>query len=272
MQWREFKENIFEKVYRNTVYPITYLTKPEPIVFVYTMQKTGTNTLRFTLYRHARQPVFYVHYLNSSVTNIEQFDLKSLFKKKKGFQYFMFWGDFVHSCYIQKKRKIKIITSMRELVGRDISLFFQSFHHQYDQDELLQKFNDGYVAQQTENTWFQDETHQSLGINIFDYPFPHEQGYQIIKNDAVELLLMRIETPDSVKEYALSEFLGVPNIKLYRANIGVNKSYASIYQQFKQNLQLPSNYIDFHYQSKLMNYFYTEAEIEQFRTHWNILD
>jgi hypothetical protein len=180
----------------------------------------------------------------------------------------------------EKDRPIKIITSVRNPIDRDISGFFQRFEHrnkvsvnQYAKrfDDLYEMLFDEIRQRATSTPWFDREYQEVLGLNIYDHPFPHEDGYQILHHKQFEILLFRIETPDEIKEKALSEFLNTPNIKMYRTNIGAEKDYKDTYRDFRQFLKLPQDYIDSSYESSDMKHFYTADEIAQFRSKWTML-
>ncbi len=63
MQWNEFKEKAHNGIYKAWWYPRIYLPNCKPIL-VFTTAKTGTTTLRNTLYRSGIGPVFWAHSMN----------------------------------------------------------------------------------------------------------------------------------------------------------------------------------------------------------------
>jgi len=76
-----------------------------------------------------------------------------------------------------------------------------------------------------------------------------------INEDNVDLLILKLETSDSVKENAIADFLGLKEFKLVRTNVGENKNYRVMYKEFKQNLKLPLSYIEKMCISKYFNHF-----------------
>jgi hypothetical protein len=68
---------------------------------------------------------------------------------------------------------------------------------------------------------------------------------------------------------ALKEFLGLSGpLELYHSNVGNNKYYYDVYQEFKNTIRIPQWYIDKMYDFKYMRHFYSETEIEAFRNRW----
>ncbi len=79
----------------------------------------------------------------------------------------------------------------------------------------------------------------------------------------MDLLILKLETSDGVKEKAIADFLGLKEFKLVRTNVGKNKNYRDIYKEFKQNLKLPLSYVEKMCSSKYFNHFYKEEEIRK---------
>lgn len=277
MQWREFKQKSFNAIYKAYWYPQLYLPNCVPIL-VYTPPKTGTTTLRNTLYRQWVGPVFWAHgSLNPEAVKRYR---KRLAERGVKPVTNHFWQHQVYHRYIEANRPIKIISSIRDVVDADISRFFQRFQHYYQQDasaftdktdDLQQLFYKDYIdTDDSRQPWFADKYGVTLGINIYDYPFPHDKGYMTLHHQHMDILILRVETPDAVKAHALGEFLGIDNVQIYRANVGAEKSYSETYRRFREQLTLPQAYIDRHYNSPDMRHFYTPEEIASFRARWTI--
>ena len=274
MQWHEFKDKAYHGIYKARWYPRIYLPNSKPTL-VYSTHKTGSQAIRSTLYRHGIGLVFWAHVMNRK--RVEQSHQRL---KEQGRKPFINrrWQDLILERFIEKDRPMKIVTSTRDMVARDLSLFFHRFenHHHISPNEYRGRFNELQAIFYSEfvdrdmRYWFEQEYGDVLGLNIYDHPFPHEQGYQVIQHKQFEILLLKLETPDLTKEKALSEFFEVPNIKMYMTNIGARKGYGDTYKDFRNYLTLPQSYIDERYDSREMQHFYTPDEIEQFRTKWRV--
>ena len=67
----------------------------------------------------------------------------------------------------------------------------------------------------------------------------------------------------------LGEFLGLPEpLDIPRRRAREATGEASLYDQVRKSLKLPSAFLDEVYQSRVCRYFYTPAEIDGFREIW----
>lgn len=118
--------------------------------------------------------------------------------------------------------------------------------------------------------WFDSEIRDVFGIDVFAKPFPVERGYDIYTGEDADLLVMRLEDLDRCFSEAMRSFLGLRSIKL----IGVNKAgdkgtnYSRTYTAFKNTVALPDSLLDKLYTMPWVKHFYSNAEIERFRTQW----
>jgi hypothetical protein len=171
--------------------------------------------------------------------------------------------------------EIKVISLVRDPIARNVSAFFQDFekwtgvlHEKYkgDTEELIDKFIKHY-DHESPLQWF-DQWEETLGIDIYNYPFP-ERGYNFISKGAMQVLTLRTELPDDVKEKAIRKFLSVGNFDLERRNDGAGKPYAEKYAQFKQSFTAPDSYITKMYESEFFRHFYTDKHRNQFENRWS---
>jgi len=172
---------------------------------------------------------------------------------------------------------IIIISMVREPISRNFSAFFQNldFHNinfkdltEADIYDVINTFLHKYNHDVPLN-WFDLQVKIPLGIDVYQYPFPHQTGYQVISKDQIRLLIMKCETDDDIKVSAISRFLGIEPFDMPRTNIGNNKDYAQIYKAFKRKIQLPDEYIQRMYESRYTRHFFKSNEIEEFKQYWN---
>lgn len=200
------------------------------------------------------------------------------------------------SCPIQdlypKNHTIKIISLVREPIGRDLALYFESmssdnyFSIAYEpkyMDEVIRfmKINSGMTEIDStvlingdEFGWFYREMLPVTGIDVYQYPFNREKGYEIIKRDNIELLLIKMERLDEMQE-VIRKFVGISQFNLERYNEGKSKWNASLYEDTKKNICLPKDYVDYYYKNNAyVNHFYTQQEKEFYLKQWenNITD
>ncbi len=118
--------------------------------------------------------------------------------------------------------------------------------------------------------WFNTEIRDLFDIDVFAKPFPTEKGYDIYSSIQADLLVMRLEDLDRCHRQAIEEFLGLRKFKLVNTNRAEDKgvAYSRAYQEFKNTVSLPDILLDKLYRIPWVKHFYTEAEIERFRSRW----
>jgi hypothetical protein len=187
-----------------------------------------------------------------------------------------FYSEMIYRNIVARQRAAKVITLVREPIGNNISMFFQVFEQyagphrdpgSYAMHELIELFLNSYVHSRP-LTWFDVEFKRTLGIDVYEHPFPKETGYLAVKHGNVDLLVLKCELSDSIKERAISRFLGIDDFTITRSNVTARKASAQTYKQFQKAVQLPDSYIDAMYGSKYAQHFYGERELATFRRRW----
>ena len=186
-------------------------------------------------------------------------------------------GGRLYQRIVKRGKRTKIITIVREPISLNISRFFQWFGRYMglrDEDakftiaELIDMFKTKH-SHSHPLTWFDEEVKEVLGIDVYRYPFPKEKGHLTIKEGKFELLVLKAETTDSIKEQAIATFLDMPNFKLsIRSNVSAEKQYAATYREFKESIRLSHDYLDMMYNSKYARHFYSEREIDNAYAKW----
>ena len=182
----------------------------------------------------------------------------------------------IYKAYVKPGRPLKVTTLVREPVAANVSLYFQVFSKyagcnrrptDYDVDELTRIFVDRYMHSRP-LTWFDAELKRTLGIDVYEHPFPTDKGYTTISSGNISLLILRCELDDFSKAGAIAEFVGLDDFKIVRSNIAVDKPYADRYEDFKARASLPEALIDEVYASKYSRHFYADHELEKYRAFW----
>lgn len=181
---------------------------------------------------------------------------------------------------IEKGRPYKLITLVREPVGRSVSQFFHNFERfvgvPLDQSHhSVAELTEILVAREAEldeATWFQREFEPALGVDLYAHPFPHEVGAQGIPTGQGEILVLRLETSDADKQRAIASFLDEPDFELFSANVGESKAYGDIYTRFRAEAVLPDDFLERKLSSIYATHFYSADEREAVRARWNSLE
>lgn len=197
---------------------------------------------------------------------------------------------------VRDKYRGKIIVPIREPISRDISAYFQYLSTRlaavietYEVTDIYKGFvqmyyepltkennyNDRYLCKWInyakngyEFDFFHTELEKYFGIDVFAYPFDTEKGYSVIKKDGIDLMIIQAERMNDLED-EIASFLGLENFKMTSENIGDAKEYAWLYRNFKQNMKLPKEYVDFYYKdNKAFQHFYSKDQRDSFYEKW----
>jgi len=258
---------------RETLYALWHLKLKSSVpIIVYQMGKVGSTSIKESLKQHGVQPVFHVHRMNPQ--NIG--GARNAYLRRGQIPPYEKTGIYLHKKVCQSKSKAKFITIVREPISRNISAFFQNslvfaqanYHDENpDTEGLIRLFISDY-SHQVPLTWFDIEIKQVLGIDVYQYPFPKEQGYMTIREGNFEVLILKLELPDSTKEKAVAEFLGLNDFNLSHHNVARHKNYSQAYEHFKEAISLPYSYVEKMCASKYTRHFYNSTEIDAIWSQW----
>jgi hypothetical protein len=168
--------------------------------------------------------------------------------------------------------KIEVITGAREIIGLTLSAVFENYLYFVPRLELLdvKVCRDALLHPKTcapIREWFDLELKRTIGLDIYQHPFPHDQGYTIHQNRWARVLLYRFEALEKLPAM-LQEFLGSHVPTLARRNIGESKEYAEQYRAVKNELRLPPDFVHAQVNCRVMRHFYSEAERARFSSLW----
>ncbi|RCK18815.1 putative capsular polysaccharide synthesis family protein [Thalassospira lucentensis] len=186
---------------------------------------------------------------------------------------------------IRSSARLKIISLVREPISRDFS------HFLYHVDELkrnnyfqasepsLANCAEGILRRATQNgkcssgyqfEWFTKELQKVFGVNVFEYPFNREAGYTIIKENNIELLLIKLEKLNEL-ESVIGEFVDAPDFKIINTNEASNGKNKKLYLYFRQSVKVPEVVAEMYYgANKYFNHFYSLEEKKAFCRKWGV--
>ncbi|MBC2695554.1 MAG: glycosyltransferase [Desulfobacteraceae bacterium] len=117
-------------------------------------------------------------------------------------------------------------------------------------------------------THFDIQYKDTMGIDVYKYPFNHKKGYTIIRKSNIEVLVFRFEDLSRIFSPAMEEFFGIPNLKLSKINISSAKHYSCEYENAKQNMRFNREQLEKIYSHEMVKHFYTDEEISRFYNKW----
>jgi hypothetical protein len=248
-----------EEAKKNTALrKMNYYFDNHPQILVYQMSKVGSSSLYHQLNKY-----------NINAMHVHTFH--NFYEDQK--EAYLLYDKFQNEI---NTNGAKIISMVREPIARLISFVFQAYNFaSYNVKDQRKNINErilkdltGYIQKGDIYPWFHDELEYLTGINVYEYPFDKEKGYSVIKKDNIEILLLTMENMDN-NEQTIADFAGINEFKLCKDNVGENKEYKYAYKRTKDEIEIPEDILDYYYNDNLqLKHFYTEQQIENFRSKW----
>ncbi len=241
----------------------------ESNLLIYQMGKVGSTSLE-----EAIKGSLHVHSLYSNWPCFVFYQQRRSNFTERFSQHFYDWSRRVA---LNKRKKIKIISLVRDPYARNISQYFQDLQHwmyhfsELDKKDLRLESDLSLLFEIFEKafdhdypfTWFDKEIKRFTGVDIFKYPFDKEKGYSIIQKGKYDILLIKLENLKFIWNI-VEDFVGY-KLALQSVNLSSAKWHAPVYENFIKNYLPPQVYLDKIYNSKLVKHFYTDNEILKFR-------
>jgi len=246
-------------------------------VLVYQMAKVGSSTVTWALRGLGGLHVFQVHLLHPENLRRLRAALRKRGRRLARLQSDMdVRGAVYYRGIIKSGLRVKVITLVREPIGRNCSFYFQNLdvlwqtagaHERVEASRLAGEYLDRFDHRGVVN-WFDSEFKPVLGVDIYEHPFPHDEGHARITTERHDILVIRTDLDDSLKKKCVEEFLGVEGLSLAPRNVGSQKPYAAAYREFLDALELPESYVDEMLDSKYTRHFFSADEIASLRAKW----
>ena len=269
-----------ESYYKTVIKSRIKLTGTRPPLLIWQMGKVGSSTVYNSLHRHMRSSaIFHVHLLSERMLEKGEVYQRSIFQGNKAY----LQNHCLREMMLESMgsgKKWKIISLVREPVGRNLSSFFQNLDLFFPRgslqssnlenlpiDSLIKAFF-GDFDHERPHEWFDQEIKGLLGLDVFSEEFPKSKGYKIYAGKNFDFLLLRMEDLDRTAHEAFTTFLELPEFKLYNKNVGSGKAYAKKYEELKKHIVFPKEYLDHCYESDYTRHFYTPEEIKRYRKKW----
>lgn len=245
-------------------------------VLLYAMPKTGTQAMKASLLDAGIEHT-YIHFLNLETSLSNQFG-KYFNEKINSISTILENYEDIKLSYLDylKNKKIKIITVVREPVARSFSMMFQGIQNwgigrlaEGKKSICLADVAEEYIQESQSSTfdWFDEEIRRVFGIDIYQYPFNAELGYQIIKEGNVEIFVYKLEKSREI-EVALRKFLGNEAFSLFRKHESAKEPHRFVYEELKKNFYVSEDVLEGIYKDERMKHFYSEDEIASFYKKW----
>lgn len=243
--------------------------------FLYTMGKAGSNSISYSLEK-AGLTVGSKHFFSGDQHNFfnnNNHNFAGKLRKK-----------YVKTYLAKLNRKIKIITLVRDPLARNLSMAFFALEtllyktlgpadqrnlkgNHLSLNEIIELGFFEQLNHQAPFNWFEEEFNYVLNLDVYHYPFDKKKGYTHITSGNVEVLILKLEKLNML-EAVVGDFLKLNSFQMLSANRSENYWYASLYTDFKKEFNPSQEYLDWMYQSKYCQHFYSPEEIAAFYQRW----
>ena len=223
---------------------------------IYSSHKTGTQTLVHTLRSNGYRCL---HFHGLKNIGLNDGDFPSL----------------LEAYYQRQGRSLKVITVFREPIERHISSFFQAHGSRalrlgevnHEHETILYRYSVEALHQQfikelsdRSLIGLPEAMHyiaRELGKEVSEFSFDTEEKIGIYETENLVLYLFRFDQLFSNFSDMFAKVTGGP-LQVQNTNMGSDKWYKEIYEEFKSSLRMPSEVIESAYQEKkqLINLFY----------------
>jgi hypothetical protein len=238
------------------------------LVLIYQMGKVASSTIKATILPLRRYEVHQVHRL--ALDNIKRVHHEHRIRG---------WrpptGD-PGGLYLQRdilsRRRAKVITLVREPIGRNISYYFQNLDkilgrrnaHELPLETIVDGFTERFPYSDDPLTWFDYEFNTALGVDIYQSGFTPGMRAHRWRMSVYDILILRCDMPDEEKLEALRTFLDEPTLVMRQANVTDEKPSAAAHRAFRAAVKFPTDYLDRMLMSRYARFFFDEASL----THW----
>jgi Putative capsular polysaccharide synthesis protein len=257
----------------------------KPPVLVYQMAKVGSETVARSLQQaDPERPVFHVHFLSPDMLS----DAGALHAQSKGhfgLPYDMHLGRALAERIqaLGRSLHVQIVTLVRDPIAREVSGLFQTpefapialrdRHGHYDVERTLDFLENTLSAADAchyVHNWFDRELRATFGIDVFDAPFPKEQGWTVLRNERARALVLRMEDLDRTLGPALAAFLGLDaEPQMISRNVRSERPEGGDYRAVLAALRLPRHVCERIYSHRFSRHFYSDAMLAEFTKRWS---
>jgi hypothetical protein len=254
------------------------LEGPVPPVLVYTAHKVASSSVTHALQSAGGQTVYQVHMMSEAnvrrlCAGMRERGMNYILEDVNGLENI---GLALADELIKPRRRARVVSLVRDPVARNISFYFQTLdilwkteraHERFGVERLLDEFQERFVHVRGVD-WFDEEFKPVLGVDVYEHPFPRREGFLRIDSGPYEILLMRHDLDDRLKEKCLAGLIGVPGVTLTPRNVGAEKPYSEAYAEFLRRVVLPEGYVERLLGSKYARHFFGPEELARLRAKW----
>ena len=247
--------------------------RDEDNILVYQMGKVGSTSLAKALGEHAIQ--IHNFFPENDPCARKPFYRGSLRRRTVDGLFF-----YVIRRAVRARRKLKIVTLVRDPIGRNVSMYFQHLHYwlayyfsevRADRDgregigTLVDCFRETFDHRYPLD-WFDKELKRLTRVDVYEYAFDSTKGCAEIKHGGVDVLIVQTEKLPACW-HIVEAFCG-RKLELREDNRAELKWYGALYSEFLNRYSLRADEIDAIYSSKFATFFFSEAARADLGRRW----
>ncbi len=239
------------------------------LVLIYQMGKVASSTVKASIEHLPRYEVHQVHRLvMANIARVHRAHRIRGWQTPTGDP-----GGIYLQEAIRTRRPAKVITLVREPVGRNVSYYFQNLDkilgreraHELPIQTIIDGFSASFPYSDDPLTWFDYEFSEALGVDIYESGF--QAGMNAYRGQAgpYDILVLRSDAPDDEKLTALGSFLDEPTLTLRQANITAEKPSAAAHRAFRELVKFPYTYLENMLGSRYARFFFDAPSLSRWR-------
>jgi hypothetical protein len=267
----------------NRVRVLRRATRRDPGAWVvYQMGKVGSTTVSDSLEALADRPhVYHAHFLTSEGIGWAEDQYRPNYPRTRALP-----GHVIDSIVLRERLDAgatlgwRVVTLVRDPVARNLSSFFQTMYLDRPDvdvtdtsDAMVEGLHRRFLTDFDHEfplRWLDVELGSALGLDAYAATDDGSGGSFVLRPRGARpgLLVLKLERLRECGSDALARFLDRPEVPLLDANTGSEKDYGELYGRFADTVELPAEYLDRMYGSRLVTHFYDPDEIEAMRARW----
>ena len=241
-------------------YKLWFLSAP---ILIYTPGKVGSSTIANSL-RKLNISEVQPHSLRYSMPGIYFVKPKFTLAQRRYYaaRSFLLNMKTYFFKYANKNNRIRMVVLVRSPAVRNISAFFEHFHHlnlgavnKFSANEIENLFYK-YGFHDAQEKWLDDEIGEIFGVDLYESAFEKGKALTITKSE-LDLFFIRLEDLSGSWKI-LSDCLGLKDMQMEPTNRSEYKKYAELYKETKNLVLENKEYLESIENTKFFEKFYRE--------------
>lgn len=257
-----FKLNILSNIRKSIA---RYIKYKDTLILVYSPGQTGSSTVYYTLMKEfPLNKVLHVHFLSDYW--IKEKLPKDNYNMKNDKNKLL--ADKVYKA-LKKKKKVKIISLIRDPFSRGISAYFHNpILRNQVKDKDMETIRRGMLNYSKDDSlfWYETDFNNFLNCNVFEDSFDKKRGAKRIDlSDNIEVLLLKTNQLSKNGKKEIEDFLDISIDELIDVNQREKDTTGEIYKQIKNYYFEEPALFNEKINSQFTQHFFSDSELKSFK-------